>query len=227
MKKSVLIVDDELDMQFILEEAFKNNGYEVYTARDGNEGLEKFRMNSPSIVISDIMMSGMDGLEMVRSIRSVNRTVPILLLTSKVSVSNAVEGLATGANDYIRKPFSVTEVIARANSFLNFLDNGQTTFLEFGKFTYEPTSRTLRCDDKTFTLTGREGSLLELLAKNLNKTVKIEDILATIWKNVDYFTSRSMHVQFVKLRKYLSEDPNIKIINEKRVGYKLVDMTRL
>ncbi len=227
MQRSVLIVDDEIDMLFILGETFESNGYMVYKAKDGEEGLEIYRKYSPSIIITDVMMPGKSGIEMVKVIRETDRTVPILFLSSKVSVGDAVEGLSCGANDYIRKPFSVVEVLARANSFINFTQSDKPSSISFGIFTYEPVTRILSGGPENISLTGKEGALLELLAKNLNKTVPLDNILMAIWKDADYFSSRSMHVQIVKLKKLLSSDPNIMIINEKGVGYKMVDLSSL
>lgn len=228
MEKSVLIVDDELDMLFILGETFESNGYTVYKAENGDEGLEKFKSCSPSIVISDVLMPGKNGIEMVKSIREMDKDVPILFLTSKVSVGEAVEGLSIGANDYIRKPFSVVEVLARVNAFINFTQrNDRPSTINFGIFSYEPVTRVLSVGPEDVSLTGKEGALLELLAKNMNRTVSLDNILSTIWKDADYFSSRSMHVHIVKLKKLLAADPDIKILNEKGVGYKMVNVKGL
>lgn len=222
MQKSILIVDDETDMLFVLGEAFESDGFVVYKADNGADALEMFKENKPDIVISDVLMPKMNGVDLVKSIRELDQTVPVLLLTSKVAVSDAVTGLSAGANDYIRKPFSIVEVIARANSFINYLKADRPAELKFGKFVYDPVPRTLTIEGQSETLTNKEGALIEIFARNLNRMVPTDEILSAIWKSPDIFSTRSLHVYVARIKKLIAPDPRLKIINDRSTGYRMV-----
>ncbi len=224
--KSILLVDDEADMLFLLGEGFRENGYDVYTAENGAEGLDKYREHCPGIIITDLMMPVKSGIEMVREIRSVDPKTPIFFLTGKQSVTSAVEGLSTGANDYIRKPFSIPEVIARADAALKYVspvNNGRYTI---GKFELDANTNTLVCGDVTRKLPSRESAILALLASRVNETVSSTEILQSIWNNTDFYSSRSLQVHIVRLRKNLAGDQNIQILNTRGEGYRLADSSR-
>ena len=224
--KSILLVDDEADMLFLLGESFRECGYDVYTAENGAEGLEKYRAYSPGIIITDVMMPVKSGFDMVREIRSGDLKTPIFFLTSKQSVTSAVEGLSTGANDYIRKPFSIQEVLARADAALNYASPRNNGKYSIGKFELDVNTNTLTCGDATRKLPSREIAILALLASKLNETVSSTEILQSIWNNTDFYSSRSLQVHIVRLRKSLAGDPNLQILNTRGEGYRLTDSSK-
>ncbi len=222
MVKTILIVDDETDMLFVLGEAFKQNGFEVVTASNGEAGLEKYYAAKPSLIIADISMPGMNGIEMVKTIRVTDKRTPIFMLTSMTSVNSAISGFEAGANDYIRKPFSVDEVITRAKAATNYFDAKFSGKIRIGKFEFQPSNRTLQLEDEIIQLSGMESSILETLSNNMNETVKTCDLLKGMGKNADFFSCRSLQVHIVNLRKILSRDPDVVVVTERLVGYRLV-----
>lgn len=224
MEKSILIVEDEADMLFLLSEAFSSIGYTVYKAKNGEEGLESFYKNSPKIIITDILMPSVNGLDMVRTIRQINKKVPIFFLTSLTSASDAVLGLTSGADDYIRKPFPISEVIARVNVALERSSINTPQCYKLASYTFDPARHSLSRGGKDVKLTGRQSNLLQVLARNMGQVVTIDEIIrATYIKQKDYFAARSLQVHIVKLRQLLADDPDISIINERGIGYRLVD----
>lgn len=225
-KNRILIVDDDADILYVLNEVFLNNGYEVFKSRSGIDGLSEFFKCRPDLVITDIMMPGTSGLELVREIRKTDQKVPIFILTSVTSTDTAVEGFNDGANDYIRKPFSVQEVVARANASIAFSreqKNGRKARnICFGIFELAPTTYELYRDDGTVqVLRGREALVLEMLAKNINNTVSSTDMLNNIWGYTGFYALRSLQVHIVSLRKILSPDPDLTLINVRGYGYRL------
>lgn len=227
-RKRVLLVDDEADMTFILSEAFRNAGYETKIARNGRDGITAYYDFQPDIVISDITMPDGNGLPMVKEIRNKDPRIPIFLLTGKVSVSDAIDGFEYLINDYIRKPFSCAEVVARASAAIKLSRVNSTQNINIGLYRFKFTSRELTYPDgHSEILTGREASVLQVLGLNINRMVAFQSFYsqAKIWSDKDFFATRSLQVFISKIRKMLSDDPNLEIINEKGIGYILVDST--
>lgn len=222
MAKTILIVDDETDMLFVLGEAFKQNGFDVCTASDGESGLGKYYDTKPNLIIADISMPGMNGIDMVRTIRVTDKLTPIFMLTSMTSVNSAISGFEAGANDYIRKPFSVDEVITRAKAATGYYDTKFSDRVRIGKFEFQVTNRTLLLGDEKIRLSGMLSSILELLSDNMNETVNTRDLLKAIGKSDDFYSSRCLQVHIVKLRKILSKDPDVSIVTDRLEGYRLV-----
>ena len=225
-KNRVLIVDDEDDILYVLNEVFQNNGYEVIKSISGIDGLSEFFKCRPDLVITDLMMPGTSGLELVREIRKVDTKVPVFILTSMTGTETAVEGFNGGANDYIRKPFSIQELVARANAAIAFSreqkTGGKAGNISIGIFELNPTTRELFRDDGTFqVLRGREALILEMLARNLNNTVSSADILNNIWGDSGFYAMRSLQVHIVSLRKILGPDSDLTLINVRGYGYRL------
>lgn len=222
MAKTILLVDDETDMLFVLGEAFKRHGFDVCTASNGKAGLEKYFETGPDLVIADISMPEMNGIEMVRTIRMTDKHTPIFMLTGMVSVKSAISGFEAGVNDYIRKPFSVDEVIARAKAVIEFFDTNTSDVVRIGQFEFRASGHTLQLGDETILLPGMESSILELLSNNMNQVVKTCDILKCLGKNEDFYSRRCLSVHIVKLRKILSKDPDVSVVVERLAGYRLV-----
>lgn len=229
-KNRVLIVDDEDDILFVLNEVFQNNGYEVIKSSSGIDGLSEFFKCRPDLVITDLMMPGVSGLELVREIRKVDTKVPVFILTSMTDTETAVKGFGDGANDYIRKPFSIQELVARADASIAFSkeqqNRGKARNINIGIFELNPTTCELSRNDGTFqVLRGREALVLEMLARNLNNTVSSVEILNNIWGDSGFYAMRSLQVHIVSLRKILSPDPDLTLINVRGYGYRLASRT--
>jgi DNA-binding response OmpR family regulator len=173
--------------------------------------------------VTDIMMPQLDGLSMTEQIRQNNREVPILFLSAKSKTEDVVLGFETGGNDYLKKPFGMDELIVRIKGLLNrniTKKEKQTTYT-IGKYTFDTVHQTLTAGVFVENLSHRETEILERLCKNQNNILDNKSVLLELWGDDDFFNTRSLHVFIVKLRKKLSQDERIKIINIRGVGYKL------
>lgn len=229
-KNRILIVDDDVDILYVLGEVFRNSGYEVFQSSSGIDGLSEFFKCRPDLVITDLMMPGTSGFELVREIRNTDKKVPVFILTSLTGTDTAIEGFNDGANDYIRKPFSIQEVVARVNASIAFSKNQKIERkagnIRFGIFELDPTTYELFGDDGSVQIMrGREALVLEMLARNINNTVSCEEILNVLWKDTGFYSLRSLQVHIVSLRKILSPDPDLTLINVRGYGYRLADRT--
>ena len=184
MKNKILFVEDENDLTVIVADTLRQQGYEVETAADGAEGLEKFRSGGADIVVADVMMPKMSGFEMARAIRSMSRSVPLLFLTAKSTVDDVEEGFATGADDYIKKPFELRELIVRIRALLRrYGDNrGDDIRLRIGSYTFNVTTQCLIFGDRETELSHFEAKILEQLALNIGKTVDASALMEAVWK---------------------------------------------
>jgi DNA-binding response OmpR family regulator len=171
------------------------------------------------------MMPVMDGFTLAKEIREIDRKVPILFLTAKAMKEDKLEGFAIGADDYLAKPFSMEELLARISAILRRVEVKSTeaaAHLKVGKIDYEPELRLLHLHDGTKKLTTKENQLLELLVKNENEILDRQATLRAIWGDDNYFNGRSMDVYIAKLRKLLKEDPAIEIMNVHGKGFKFI-----
>lgn len=224
----VLLVEDETTLAMIVKETLEGEGFEVTTANDGIEGLELAQKIHPHIVVADIMMPNMDGFEMVRRMRNIDETTPILFLTARSAVDDVVEGFNLGANDYLRKPFSMLELIVRIKSLIK--QSGRATFktvaedtnICVGNYTLNTTRQILSIGEWHQELTSRETELLVMLGKSPNEVIPTRNILMKLWGDDTPYNYKSLLVFITKLRRLLERDPRIKIINARGIGYKLV-----
>lgn len=223
-KPNILLVEDDANLGFVIKDNFEQNQFNIDLFSDGQSAFEAFINNKYDLCIIDIMLPIMDGYTLAKEIRSRNQDVPLLFLTAKSLKEDRIEGFKIGADDYISKPFSIEELILRCKVFLKRNTNHQKstqTKLSISNFILDTTSNELVFQNQTKKLTHKESCLLQLLVLNRNTMVKREDILNELWGNNDYFLGRSMDVFISKLRKYLSLDPSIEIINYHGLGFKL------
>ena len=221
---NILLVEDEVSLAMIVKDALEEEGYEVAIARDGLEGLEQYFKEHPALIIADVMMPEVDGFEMVRRIRRMDKEVPVLFLSARSSVDDIVFGFGLGANDYLRKPFSLRELIARVKA-LTVKSQSQPVaviYHELGLYTFYPSTQTLQIGGEEIELSFRESELLRLLCESGTLPVDTKDILLQLWGNDSFYNTRSLHVFITKLRHKLEKDPRIKILNVRGIGYKLV-----
>ena len=226
--KKILLVEDDPNFGIVLKDYLMMNDYDVTHAKNGMEGFEKFKKNDFDLCILDVMMPYKDGFTLAKEIREKNKEVPIIFLTAKAMKEDVLKGYKVGADDYLNKPFDSevllmkmkaiiqrksTETVADSNEFMfkigDFELNSKLRFLSYQGG--EP--------DK---LSPKENQLLRLLALHLNDLMPRELALTKIWRDDNYFTSRSMDVYIAKLRKYLKKDENVEILNIHGEGFRLV-----
>ena len=221
---NILLVEDEVSLAMIVKDALEEEGYEVAIARDGLEGLEQYFKEHPALIIADVMMPEVAGFEMVRRIRRMDKEVPVLFLSARSSVDDIVFGFGLGANDYLRKPFSLRELIARVKALTVKSQSEPVAVIyhELGLYTFYPSTQTLQIGGEEIELSFRESELLRLLCESGTLPVDTKDILLQLWGNDSFYNTRSLHVFITKLRHKLEKDPRIKILNVRGIGYKLV-----
>ena len=224
MSNKILFVEDEEDLTLIVADTLRGQGYEVVIAVDGEDGLEKFKTEAADIVVADIMMPKMDGVTMAKDIRKLSPTVPLLFLTAKSTIDDVEQGFEIGANDYLKKPFELRELIVRIKALLRRYGENRTEDIRFaiGAYTFNVTTQTLSFGDKETELSHFEAKILERLATNIGKTVDASELMIAIWRRDEQSNRNSLHGYIHKLRRALRHDPTISIINQRGFGYMLV-----
>lgn len=223
-KIKLLLVEDEITLAQIIKESLETRDFVVLHSRNGEEAYQMYQDNSPDILVVDIMMPVKDGLTLTKEIRRIDTQTPIIFLTAKSQPQDVVAGFDTGGNDYLKKPFSIEELIVRVKNLVNSKprhDNMHELIL--GQYKFNPINQTLQYkEEKIDSLTSRESQLLLFLAENKNQIVERNTVLDLMWTNNDFYSSRSMDVFISKLRKLLNKDKTLKIMNVRGVGYKLI-----
>ncbi len=224
MSNKILFVEDEEDLTLIVADTLHGQGYEVITAVDGVDGLEKFKTKAADIVVADVMMPKMDGFTMAKEIRKLSPTVPLLFLTAKSTIDDVEQGFEIGANDYLKKPFELRELIVRIKALLRRYGDNRTEDMQFaiGLYTFNVTTQTLACGDKETELSHFEAKILERLAINIGRTVNASELMIAVWQRDEPSNRNSLHGYIHKLRRALRYDPSISIINQRGFGYMLV-----
>jgi DNA-binding response OmpR family regulator len=228
-KIKILLAEDDNNLGDLLDSFIKAKGYKVDLARNGKIALEKFNSGNYQFVILDVMMPEMDGFTVAKEIRGIDTKVPILFLTAKTMKEDKLEGFAIGADDYLTKPFSMEELVARIEAILKRINTDNQTInnnYTIGKFSFEPETRMLYLGEEQSKLTTKENHLLKLLAMNKNKMLDRQAALRAIWGDDNYFNGRSMDVYIAKLRKILKADDSIEIMNVHGRGFKLIDQSK-
>ena len=223
MKNKVLFVEDEADLTLIVADTLRGIGYDVVTAADGVEGLDRYRSEGADIIVADVMMPRMDGFTMAKGIRKMSPEVPLLFLTAKSTIDDVEEGFEIGANDYLKKPFELRELIVRIKSLLKRYGANRQEDVKYkiGAYTFNVTTQTLSYEDKSTELSHFESKILERLAANIGKTVDASELMIAVWQRDDTSSRNSLHGYIHKLRRALRHDPNISIINQRGFGYML------
>ncbi len=225
-KINVLLVEDEQMLAMIVKETLEEKGeFVIHCAENGKQGLEAFYQLKPDIVVTDVMMPVMDGFEMVKNIRELNESTPVLFLTSRSSVDDVVEGFSLGGNDYLKKPFGMTELMVRIKALLNraYVKKEENDHYKIGKYIFDPVTQNLHLNGDKVLLSNRESEILKRLYENKNQVLHTQNLLLDLWGEDGYFTTRSLHVFITKLRRKLAKDPSICILNVRGTGYKLIE----
>jgi two-component system, OmpR family, response regulator len=222
----ILLAEDDSNLGILLKNYLTAKNYETNLFINGIQALDAFRNKSYDLCILDIMMPEMDGLTVAKEIRLLSPDIPIIFLTARNQQEDILEGFRSGADDYITKPFSMEELIFRIEAIRRRISGAATNKKEdsysIGSYTFEPLKQILKHKDLPIKLTTKESELLELLCRNENLILERNFALKTIWIDDNYFNARSMDVYISRLRKYLSKDPSVKIVNVHGRGYKLI-----
>jgi Response regulators consisting of a CheY-like receiver domain and a winged-helix DNA-binding domain len=219
----ILLVEDEADLALIVADTLRGQGYEVLTAGNGIDGLDKFKTCGADIVVADVMMPEMDGFTMARAIRKTSPAVPLLFLTSKSTIDDVEKGFEIGANDYLKKPFELRELIVRIKALLRRNSAGRVGDTKFaiGAYVFNVSTQILSFGDKEVELSHFESKILERLAANIGKTVDASELMIAVWQRDDLSNRNSLHGYIHKLRRALRHDPSIAIVNQRGFGYML------
>ena len=225
MNIKILLAEDDSNLGLLLKNYLNAKNYDTVLVRNGAQALEAFSKSIFNICIFDIMMPEMDGITLAREIKALDNEIPIIFLTAKNQQEDIIEGFILGADDYITKPFSMEELIYRIEAILR-RTIGQALAKDapyaLGTLTFDPLKQILSYEDEEIKLTTKESELLDILYRHRNDILERNYALKAIWIDDNYFNARSMDVYISKLRKYLSKDPALRILNVHGRGYKLI-----
>lgn len=227
VKPTILLIEDEFTLGEIIKESLESRQFTVHYCQTGREGLQRFFAARPSLVILDVMLPDADGFELARQIRQTNKEVPILFLTAKSLPHHVVEGFESGGNDYLKKPFSLEELVVRIRVLLSrdrlLVDESELAdMLELGEYRFFTSRHVLQYHSEAKKLSSREAELLKLLYFSRNRVIERKTILLKLWNDDHIFNSRSLDVYITRLRKFLARDQQVQIINYRGMGYKLI-----
>lgn len=230
MKPRLLIVEDDPNLGEILSEYLGLKGYETTLKCDGEEGERAFKAGKFDLCILDLMMPKKDGFTLAQDIRKVDKNTPIIFLTAKSMKQDIIKGFTVGADDYMTKPFSMEELQMRIQAILkrSVKQEEKEPFpsqFKISKLTYFYDQNRLVTPKRKINLTTKENELIKIFFEHINTTVVRSDALMKIWKDDSYFNARSMDVYIAKIRKYLADDPSIKILTVHGEGFKLVEVS--
>ena len=227
--KKILLVEDDPNFGTVLKDYLALNDYNVTHAKDGIEGLIMFKNNDFDLCILDVMMPRKDGFSLAQDIRSSNKEIPIIFLTAKTLKEDVLRGYQVGADDYLNKPFDSEVLLFKIKAILQRKESDTSTEneqfeFEIGGFFFNSKLRHLSVgENEPQKLSPKESKLLKMLALHKNDLMPRELALTKIWRDDNYFTSRSMDVYIAKLRKYLKIDESVEILNIHGEGFRLVD----
>ncbi len=224
----LLLVEDETTLGEIIKESLETRHFSVQYCENGVTGWEAYQTWQPDVCILDVMMPLKDGFTLAEEIRKIDEWTPIIFLTARSQVKDVVKGFEIGANDYLKKPFKMEELIVRIHALLRSKklyaqqEHPHQEIWQIGQFTFNHPKQLLIFQDKEQKLTHREAEILQRLCQYQNQVMERKPILLDLWGDDSVFNARSMDVFITKLRKYLKRDPKLEIVNVRGVGYKLI-----
>ena len=225
MAISVLYIEDEQHLGQIVMETLEKQGYEVVWETDGAKVMDHFQSFDPQICVLDIMLPNVDGYELCAQIKTLRPELPVVFLTAKTETSDLVKGFEAGGTDYIRKPFSIEELMVRIQNQLSLkagLDRHNDALKEeikLGAYTYFPKRYELSGPGGLISLSQRDSEILTFLSRSLNQVIDRKQLLISVWGDDSFFNSRNLDVYIRKLREYFKHDPNLRIQTLKGKGY--------
>ena len=218
-KADILIVEDDHTISRFLELELEHSGYAVRRAGDGKKALKAISEREPDLVILDLMLPGMDGTEVARKVREDGRDVPIMMLTARVETQDIVEGFDSGADDYLRKPFEVPELMSRVSALLKRTKREEPNVHEASGVRVDTARRVATLEDAQMNLTAKEFDLLAFLVENAGRVVSRDEILETVWKGQHATDSNVIEVFVCHLRNKIDDRDNMIIQTIRGVGY--------
>lgn len=224
---TVLLIEDEPSLGLIVKDSLESRGFTVQYAADGEAGLHLFRQQCPDIVVADVMMPKLDGFSLAEQIRRENAAVPILFLTARSQPADVVRGFELGGNDYLKKPFSMDELIVRIKAQLSRYPAAAPSPVPagpfaIGRYQFDHPKQKLRLGVHEESLTNRESELLKCLYDQRNQVLARTTVLRDLWGDDSFFNGRSLDVFITRLRRCLKDDPQVQIVNIRGIGYKLI-----
>jgi DNA-binding response OmpR family regulator len=223
-KSRILLCEDDQNLGMVLKNYLELNDYDVVLERDGRLGLAAFKREKFDLCLLDVMMPNVDGFTLAQEIRDINPDIPLFFITAKTLKEDVIKGYKLGADDYITKPFDSDVLLMKIMAILKRNElpaDVQNVEYTLGGYRFNPKLRELSSDGITHTLSPKENELLKMLAEYRNDLLAREVALKKIWGSDTYFNGRSMDVYIAKLRKYLKDDPGIKIVNIHGNGFML------
>ena len=223
-KTLILVVEDDRPIRNLIVTTLKTHDYKYLAAENGSSAILEASSHNPDIVLLDLGLPDMEGVEVIKKIRTWSN-MPIIVISARSEDSDKIEALDAGADDYLTKPFSMEELLLRIEAILRRVKGKKMKdipFYKLGNFLFDTQKQTLAIGDKVTKLTTKECELLSLLCAHANEILERNYALKTIWVDDNYFNARSMDVYITKLRKLLKDDPGIEIINIHGKGYKLI-----
>lgn len=225
----ILLAEDDINLGPLLKAYLEQKGFSCSLAKDGAAAVELFLNNTYSLCVLDVMMPVKDGFSAAIEMKRINKNVPIIFLTAKSQEQDKINGFSLGADDYLTKPFSMDELLMRINVIMrrSRLTSDDDNIFEISSYLFDYNRQMMTYTDpetgekENFKLTSKEAELLRIFCLTPNQVVDRSTILQKIWRNDTYFNARSMDVYITKLRKYLKRDPNVNIVNQHGVGFKL------
>ena len=227
MKQHFLLAEDDENLGALLSTYLNSKGFQTKWVKNGEEAISYYHSfnNAIDFIILDVMMPDKDGFSVAKEIRLTDKKTPILFLTAKSMKDDKLKGFEVGADDYLTKPFAMEELIARIHAIMRRTGDSSLVKderLSIGSLDFDPNKSILYTKEGEKKLTTKENALLTLLVRNINEVLDRQATLRAIWGDDNYFNGRSMDVYIAKLRKLLSEDPNIEIMNIHGIGFKLI-----
>ena len=225
MQTRILYIEDEQYLGRIVKETLENQGYKVSWETDGAKVLKLLEDMDPDICVLDIMLPNVDGYELCLKIKTLQPDLPVLFLTAKTETADLVRGFEAGGTDYIRKPFSMQELIVRIENQLALARGNQHSMkppaeeIPLGTYTYYPSRYELHSPGGILQLSQRESEIILQLAASVNRVIDRKEILLSVWGDDSFFNSRNLDVYIRKIREYFKQDPNIRIQTLKGKGY--------
>lgn len=223
----ILYVEDEVFIAQIVKESLEAKGFDVCHVADGGEAYASYLSFEPQICILDVMLPNEDGFSIAKKIRQKNQDVPIIFLTAKNQTHDVVHGFELGGNDYLKKPFSMEELLVRVHNLLKMskkesFKSSEPMNISIGKYQFSPLRYELIFEEQTQKLSHREVQLISLFCEKPNQVIERKEVLLNIWNDDSIFNSRNLDVYINKIRTYFEQDPDVQLITLKGVGFKFV-----
>ncbi len=222
-KFKILLAEDDLNLGVLLVDYLETEGFDVKLCKDGDLALKALQAQPFDLCLLDVMMPKLDGFSLAKSIRQTDKKIPVIFITAKSLKEDKLKGYDLGADDYITKPFDEEELLWKIKAMIRRLpehkSESKVEIMALGKYIFDFNNQSLSISGSTRRITEKESDILNYLARHRNNVVKREELLKDLWGENDYFFGRSLDVFITKIRKYLKDDPDLRIENVFKVGF--------